>query len=258
MTYRNEEVIKFSENIVFVRVNAEKDTITKNKFGIAGYPTIVLAKKTGVEIDRIYGYAEGDEFIKTIDDYMHDRNTLADYLRRVEAEDAVDLYYQLGGKYVARAMYGEAESYYRKILQNDPVNKQGYADSALYSLGSMKIRTEDYGTARDLLEKLYNTYPESELADDAFFEAGISLRRAEKFEDALGVFKNFLKVYPESDLQNDAEIYVAFCNQKMGNGDEAVRLFEKFISDHPDSEDVGYAKKQIEKIKNPPEEAEKN
>ena len=84
MTYRNDDVIALSSEIVFVKIDGDKDTLLTDQYGVAGYPTIIFANTDGSEIDRIGGYAEPEEFLTIIADYRADRNTLADFLRQIE------------------------------------------------------------------------------------------------------------------------------------------------------------------------------
>jgi len=256
VTYRNDEVIALAANLVNVKVNADVDTLLRRQYGVAGFPTVVLAKPDGSEIDRIYGYADGPEFVKTIDDYLADRNTLGDYLRRAEAEPTMSLYAQVAEKYTGRSKFEDAEKWYRKILQEDPNNKAGYSDSALFWMGQMKSRAKQYPAAEEIFAKFPKTYPESGLADDAVFEIAKTRRSAERYDDAITGFKDFIAAYPESDLIEDAEIYIAFCHDKKGDKENALNLYNKFLENHPNSSDSNWVKKQIGKIVNPPVEEE--
>ncbi len=256
MTYRQDEVIALADEMIFVKIDAEKDTILANKYGVAGYPTIVFAGPDGAEIDRIWGYAEAPEYVSTIRDYQVDRNTLADYLRRIDTAATHELYYKIAEKYVGRKKFTDAETYYRKILQEDPANRRGYADSALYSMGKMKSRDKKYGAAEEIFNRFLKTYPESDLADNAMFKIADTRRRAEKYDEAIAGFKEFLQLYPESDLANDAELYIAYAHNQKGEKEEALRLYGKFLEAHPDSPDTSWVKEKIDEIENPPEEEE--
>jgi outer membrane protein assembly factor BamD (BamD/ComL family) len=252
VTYRNDEVITLTQNIVNVKVNVEKDTLLRREYGVAGFPTIVLTKPDGSEIDRIYGYADPKEFLTTIDDYLHDHNTLDDYLRRAEAEPTMKLYSMIAEKYTGRSDFDDAEEYYQKIITRDPNNAQGYSDSALLSMGQMQVRAKQYDKAIATFDSFKMRFPDSPLAEDAMLEKAKGLRRAERFDDAIAAFKQFIAAYPESDQVETAEIYVAFCNDLKGNKDQALELYKKFLTDHPDSKDTTWVKKQIDKIENPP------
>ncbi len=256
MTYRNDEVIALTQNIINVMVNAEKDTLLRREYGVAGFPTIVLTKPDAAEIDRIYGYADPETFVTTVNDYLNDRNTLADYLRRAQTEPTMKLYSMIADKYTGRSNFDKAEEYYKKIMTEDPDNTQGYSDSALLSLGDMEVRAKQYDKAIAAFESFKTKFPNSPMAQDAMIEKAKALRRAERFDDAIAAFKDFIKTYPESDQVETAEIYIAFCNDLKGNKDRALQLYQKFLTDHPDSRDTAWVKKQIDKIKNPPAEGE--
>ena len=258
MTYRNDDVVALTANLVNVKVNAEKDSLISRKYGVAGFPTIVLAKSDGSEIDRIYGYADGPEFVTTINDYLADRNTLADYIRRAEAAPTMQLYSQIAEKYTGRSKFEEAGGYYEKILSSDPENKQGYSDSALLWLAQMKSRAKKYTEAEETLLRLPKMFPSSKLVDKAAFEIANTHRYAKEFDKAIASYQDFLKIHPESDLASDAEIYIAYCHDKKGDKDGAIRLYKQFLTNHPNSSDTAWVKKQIDKILNPPPEEGKS
>ena len=258
VTYRDENVIKLVIGMVSVKIDGKADTALASKFGIAGYPTVILANPDGTEIDRVYGYEPPDAFMQTINDYLADKNTLADYLRRADTAATMQLYNIIADKYTGRKMFTEAETYYRKILQNDPTNKQGYSDTALYNMGDMKVRAKQYAAAEEIYDRLRQTYPQSELFDDALFAKAYAMRRAEKFDDAIAGFKEFINQHPESELVPDAEIYVAICTNLKGAKDEAVTLYRAFLEKYPQSSDTTWVREQIEDIVNPPQENEGN
>ena len=55
-TYTNPKVAKFLDDLICVRVNAEKDTLISRRYRIHGYPTVLFLQSNGEEIDRIVGY----------------------------------------------------------------------------------------------------------------------------------------------------------------------------------------------------------
>ncbi len=244
--------------MINVKVDGKADTLLAQKYGIAGYPTVILTNADGTEIDRVYGYAPPEEFIEIINDYLADRNTLADFLRQADTAITMPLYAKIADKYTGRKMFTKAESYYRKILQNDPSNKKGYSDSALYNMGQMKIRAKQITSAMEVFDTFRKTYPESDLFDDALFAKAYALRRADKFEESIAAFKEFQKIHPESDLISEAVIYVAYCNDLAGNKDEAIKYYKDFLTKFPESSEVEWVTGQIDKIENPPQEEENN
>jgi len=55
VTFVDSAVIAMSQNLVFAKINAEKDTVTAQLYKVRGYPTVVLMNADGSEIDRIGG-----------------------------------------------------------------------------------------------------------------------------------------------------------------------------------------------------------
>ncbi len=220
-TFTHPSVIQLAENIVFVKVEAKKDTLTGKQYKIAGFPTVTLMNSSGEEIDRIYGYLPPEEFVTTIQDYLQGKNTLADLEERFKAdpEDA-DLAYRVAEKYEGRRMYEEAGSYYGKVVDLDPTNKMGNSDDALFNLAWLDLRNKDY-------------------------------------QGAVDAFKYFLKKFPKSKMASDAEAYIPYCHAKAGDTTQALKLYEEFLTKHPDSPDTGWVKDKIKELKEPPEETEK-
>jgi tetratricopeptide (TPR) repeat protein len=252
VTYRNDSVAALANEIVFVKVNAEKDTATSHKYGVAGFPTVVMTKPDGSEIDRIYGYAGPKEFLNIIRDYQAGRNTLPSYLLQAETAPTPALYYLIADKYIGRKKFVEGETYLNKIMAMDPKNEKGYSDSALSALADMKTRAKEYDAAKEAYKKLMEMYPQSGLVDDALFGVAAVNRRAEKYDEAIAGFKLFMSVHPQSELVPDAAAYIAICTEKKGDTTAALQLYERYLIDFPKSEDTTWVKSQIQRIKNPP------
>jgi len=250
VTYHQQEVVDLSNEIVFVKVNAEKEIALARKYGVTGYPTIVLTNPDGSEIDCIPGYVEGPEFVSTIRDYMADKNTLADYLRQADTSKSTSLYYRLAGKYAVRGKYAEAETYYRRIFESDRNNEKGYSDSALYSLADMKVNAGKYVQGQYYFRRLRSIYSQSALAPDALMSIAWAKMRMRKFDEAVFTFKKFLKEYPASEAAIDVERYIAYVYEKAGVTKKALRLYRKSLEAHPDSGDVNWVKKRIATIEN--------
>jgi outer membrane protein assembly factor BamD (BamD/ComL family) len=212
-TFTDPNVIALSKNMVFVRVEAKKDTLIREKYKIAGFPTVILMNSAGDEIDRIYGYAPAEEFVATIQDYLQGKNTLEDLSKRFEADPKdADLAFKLAEKYEGRQMYDEAGADYQKVLQLDPDNEKGHSDQALMSLAWLEMRKKDYPKAID-------------------------------------TFKYFLQKFPQSEMAQDAEVYIPYSYAKAGDTTQALELYQKFLSAHPDSPDTDWVRDNISKLK---------
>jgi tetratricopeptide (TPR) repeat protein len=211
-TFTSKDVIALSKDMIFVKAEGKKDTAMGDRFAIAGFPTVVLMKSTGEEIDRIYGYLPDSEFVSTIQSYLQGKETLEDMKNRFQADSTdVELASKLADKYEARRSYDEAALCYQKVVALDPENKKGKSQDALLNLAWLEIRKKDYLKAVD-------------------------------------TFKNFLEKYPKAEMAQDAERYIPYSYAQAGDTAKALELYQKFLIDHPDSKDTSWVRKKIEEL----------
>jgi tetratricopeptide (TPR) repeat protein len=212
-TFTNKDVIALSEDMIFVKAEAKKDTTMGSQYKIAGFPTVIFMKSSGEEIDRIYGYLPPDDFVTTIKNYLQGKETLGDMKNRFQADSTdVELAFKLADKYEARRGYDEAFYYYQKVVDLDPEDKKGKSQDALFNIAWLEIRKKDY-------------------------------------PEAIDAFKRFLEKYPESAMAEDAEMYIPYSYAKAGDTTKALELYEKFLIDHPDSKDTSWVKEKIGELK---------
>ncbi len=213
VTFVDPAVAAISKSIVFSRFNADKDSALAKTYGVSGYPTMVLVKPNGTELDRLVGYYPPTEFIPALFDILQNRNTLDDYLTRLANHpDSLALRSEVAEKYQYRSMSDLAKKHYNYIISADPDNQQGFSDDAMLALGRMELKAEHYADAVELFERLQVRYPESEL-----------------FEEA--------------------NIYVPYTYMKAGEDKKAIESFEAFKVEFPESEDIEWVDKKIAEIK---------
>ncbi|MFQ6032061.1 MAG: tetratricopeptide repeat protein [Candidatus Zixiibacteriota bacterium] len=212
-TFTNKDVIALSKDMIFVKAEAKEDTALRDQYEIAGFPTVILMKSSGEEIDRIYGYLPPKEFLSTIQSYLQGKETLEDIENRFQTDPTdVELAFKLADKYEARRRYDQAVSYYQKVVDLDPEDKKGKSQDALFNLAWLEIRKKDYLKAVD-------------------------------------AFKNFLEKYPKSEMAEDAERFIPYSYAKTGDTTKALELYQRFLTNHPDSKDTSWVKKKIKELK---------
>lgn len=211
-TFTHQSVIDLAANMVFVKAEGKKDTVTRERYKIAGFPTVILMNSSGEEIDRIFGYLPPEKFVSTIQDYLQGKNTLVDLEKRFEADPKdAELAFRLAEMYEGRRMYEEANSHYSKVVDLDPEDEKGNSDDALFGLAWLEVRKKEYLKAMD-------------------------------------AFKYFLQKFPESEIATDAEMYIPYCHAKAGDTTKALELYEKFLTEHPDSPDTTWVKDKIKAL----------
>lgn len=199
-TYTDSLVISLSTDNVFVKINAEVDTALADKYGISGYPTIVIARPDGEEIDRIWGYLPPTEFYNQVQLYLQGRETLEDYLARLEDEPENLAYLSMiAEKFASRSMYDSAAHYYENIVQIDEDNEEGYAARALASLHDTQSREKDYSAALATCLRLLRLYPDTPESDEAAALLGYYTAKKGDDVEALKLYKAYLRMNPESE-----------------------------------------------------------
>src|SRR5262245_28313386 len=183
-----------------VKLNAEKDTVTAAKYHVSGYPTIMVLKKDGTEVDRVVGYSRAPEFISEVEDYVAGRNTLAAYAA-MEPDSGSDpgYVYRLGDRFLYHGHVGNAELRYEKVIQMDPKNRSGMVDDALYQLARMARKTKDYDADRRYAQRIIDHSPSSDMYRSAILEVAGSYRREQKYKVARPIYLDYAKRFPDDE-----------------------------------------------------------
>ncbi len=214
-TFTDRDVISLSLDFVFVKIDAKKDSLLVEEYKVSAYPTVILLKSSGEEIERIVGYLSPREFFKNVKSYLLGRGTLADLEKKLKKDSTdVVLLLKIGEKYMDRKRYDEAKRLFRKINDLDSKNYWGKTDSALFNLAYIHYREKEY-------------------------------------KDAMVKFQSFSKDFPESNLRLEAEEYIPYIYEKMGDTTKALKLYEKFLKEHPKIKESEreWVEKRIKKLK---------
>lgn len=219
VVFKDQKAIDFfSSEMLLVKINAEADTVTARKYKVSGYPTTVLTDNSGKDIDRLVGYAAVDEYLETMVNYSKGIGTLEDLLKQAQTREDRKLYFEIADKYKYRGGSEEAETWYNKVIEAGE--------------------------------------PHDSLSGESRLSVADMYRRAKDWDKALRAFKAVAAEFGGSGYGMDAEIYVAIVYRSMGDTAQAIAAFENYAGKYPESEDMEYVNKQIEKLKNPPEEEE--
>lgn len=183
-----------------VKLNAEKDTLTAARYRVKSYPTVMVLKKDGTEIDRVVGYYRARPFMDEVENYLAGRNTLASFAA-MEPDSGTDPGYvgRLAERYLYHGLYGEARERYKKLVVMDPKNRSGLVDDALYSLARMSRKEKDYASDRNYAQQIIDRYPDSDMYKAAILEKAGALRRDDKLALARSVYLDYAKRFPSDE-----------------------------------------------------------
>lgn len=201
----------FSKSAVLAKVNAEVDTALASKYEVSAYPTLIVAKASGEEIDRIVGAPSAEELIKTIGDYEKGIGTLAADLRLAATDTSIALKMKIAERFKYRGKPADAEVWYGKVLAG--------AKSTDSISGQVRM----------------------ELAD--------MYRRAKNLQKAESTYRSVMTDFPGSEMARDAEYLTANAFRRGGDTTRAIMLFEQFIKNHPGTKDAELAQKRVNEMK---------
>jgi tetratricopeptide (TPR) repeat protein len=180
-----------------VKLNAEVDTVTAARYRVRSYPTVLVLRPDGIELDRVVGYYRAPEFMGQVDDYLAGRNTLGS-MAAAESTQGSDPAFlaKLADRFFEHGLYEDAKTRYVRLVAVDPANKSGLVDDALMSLARMSRKDKDYAAARRYAQRVLDRYPDSDAIKSAFLEVGINWKRSGHLEKARKVFLDYAGKFP--------------------------------------------------------------
>jgi thioredoxin-related protein len=197
-TFTDSLVIAMSNNDIFVKINAEIDTSLAERFAISGYPTIVVTKPDGTEIDRILGYVDANEFYNQVNLYLMGKETLEDYLTRLEDEpDNPEYLLTIAEKCAGHSRFDSSIEFYNKLIALDSDDRRGYASRALAGIFNVQGVSRDYAAAIATCQDLIQRFPTSPEAEDASAMIGYFTAKSGDEKGALAIYRDYLQKYPD-------------------------------------------------------------
>ena len=201
-TFADSQVIAMSEDNIFVKINADKDSDLAQSYGIQGYPTIVIARPNGEEIDQIKGYVAPVDFRSEVQAYLQGKWTLENYLARSQADSInLDFLMAISEKYTSRSQYNKAIEYGRKVVELDPDNEKNFGAMALAGIANIQGLSKDFAAAIKTCREIIAKFPDSPEADDATAMLGYFTFKQGDPKGALNFYRDYLAKYPSGRNQ---------------------------------------------------------
>ena len=201
-TFADADVIAtMGSQYTWLRLNAETDpdgVRLKERFGISGYPAILILDSQGSEMDRIEGYLPPDRFQSAVQASAESNDAFGELLQQAESQPGShETRYELGKRYLERRDFAQASTQFSTVVQLDPENQSGRTDDALYYLALSLASLEREEEALLQLDRLENRFSSSELRPDAMVLRGQILYYEGAMQQAQRVFRDYLRHYPE-------------------------------------------------------------
>jgi len=183
---------------IAVKLNGNKDKGAKDfrkKYAVIGYPTVLLLKDDGTEVDRIVGFGGSrNAYLQKLRNYAAGKGTLKSLLdaEPLNSSDA-ELKYKLAKKYVSHYAFGKAGDHFSRMLELDAKDGLGHGNEAKFYVALSKARTGDIGELETLL---------ASSQDVNYLQMGSRVlikyyTKNAQVDKAVGLFDRMLKLTPE-------------------------------------------------------------
>ncbi len=146
-------------------------------------------------------------------------------------------------RYQARD-YSGAENYYASAAQTSVA----VADYALFQQAMMRGILKKYNAKIELLDKIYDRFPQSDYRDDALYEKARALELLDQKEMAVKSYVQLTKEFPQSELTRDAGVQMGMLYFGMGNTEKSVEWYKYTMSTFPTSEEATVANEDLKRI----------
>ncbi|HET7152160.1 MAG TPA: hypothetical protein VFJ29_00200 [Candidatus Kapabacteria bacterium] len=237
VVYRDPDVMYFiNATCLAYRINSDAiDSSSKallKQYNVQDFPTAMITKSDGTEVDRIIGYYPPKQFLFTIENFLNDTNTVGNLLRRWRADtNNLPVAYQLGQRYELRFQMDSAMDMMHYVVSQGKENSL-LVQRAKFQLGAFHLRI--YGNSRYLNEFVETTTVDS-LRRSGYHEL-IMFYESEKRNDSLfGIYQQAIGKYPkDADYLNN---YAWSLAELKGNLDTALILAKHAIAINPSVSD---------------------
>lgn len=155
-TWPNKDVqALLNDKFIAIKLDAEKDTKTAGKYKINAYPTILLAKPNGDEIDRLTGFRSPDDLVDDLKDALAGKDSVARAREKADKQKGdPSARMQVGDALVQKGSYAEALEEYLWCFDHGNENSAGFYGVRLsFLLGKIVRLGKEYPPALDALRQ---------------------------------------------------------------------------------------------------------
>ena len=201
-TFRDPHVIKdLGRRFVWLRLNAETNpegADLQRRFGVEGYPTLLILDESGNEIERLSGFVPPDQFPERLQALVDGPDSFPGLEQRLEENpDSAEVNFKIASKYLERKQFQEAGEHFGRAVALDPENQSGLADDGLYYIAGTEAMLGQVDKALATLKELRTRFPQSDYStESSLMRAQLLIQNGEDSE-ARKVLTQFLHDHPD-------------------------------------------------------------
>ncbi|MBI5762886.1 MAG: thioredoxin family protein [Planctomycetes bacterium] len=191
-----------------LKIDAEKQKDLAKKYKVTAYPTILLLKPDGTEIDRLVGYKAAEEFLEDATDALSGKDAVARARDKMKGSENAPLSrMRLADSFAAKGMKKEALEEYLWCFDHGLESPGFYGVRLSFLLGSIHRLGASYPPAIEALEARRDNAErivlgENHSGSNDLRQAAIDLSAlTRELGDAKRALKTYDKIRQKSDLK---------------------------------------------------------
>jgi thiol-disulfide isomerase/thioredoxin len=199
-TFNTEVAAAAVRELVTIRVDAEagEGPAVAERFKAIAFPSVILLRPDGSEVDRIVGFVDAEDFARQIQNFVAGRETYDALLARQAASpDDLELTMQAGER---AALRGDAATAERLLLR---------------AIGTTPPGSDRHIEARTLLGRY------------------VYLRTTRRFDAAIEQFAEIERQRPDTREATTAAIDTFIAHSRAGSADAAQQTFDRIVGAGP-------------------------
>jgi thioredoxin-like negative regulator of GroEL len=210
-TWVDPQVLSFAKGIIFVRIDADLDSTTVQRFHVGRFPTAILTTDQALEVDRFVGYFPPGKFREELTRAMEGESTVWEYERILKERNDGHVMVRMAREYIERGEPGKS----LELL--------------------LRAKSADFDGNLGVL-------------DDAMFVEAMIERDDRNWYKSLTILKKLVKDHPKSEWREDSELYIPWLLAQAGDEEEAIRKYNEFLNTYGGSTETQWVKRQIAKL----------
>jgi len=236
--FPEQEFQTFAKTIVSLKVDALSDegTLVAKRFGVDSYPTMIVCRSDGTEIERFFGFSPTQEFIGTVRDYIAGRNT-ASWLRDRAEEDPTNMEaaFVAGRELAIRDRGEEAEPFLKAVIAGAGAGPAENVPRAMLLLGRTVYldQMHDHAKAVPVLEELSGKYPDTFFGVEATYDIARIFIEQQQVDKAREVLTNRITFAGKDQIERFR--YASFCLLHSFMLPEATIAVRDGLKERPDA-----------------------
>ena len=202
-----EEVANITDGMVAMRIDAESEAGIPlvERYHVVGYPTVLLLRADGTEIDRIFGFLPAKEFATALTDDLSGKGTLEALREQVKAApDDLELLFDFGFRASVRGLASEAEVALQTVIQRAKGSAAGLDRRALMVLAKYHYLrgSKQYAKAVETFVRIEREFPGSGEASEARVQTVVAYLKAGNAPAATAAAERAFAAEPDAGTAN--------------------------------------------------------